>query len=188
MAFVKVSERTNDHVAVYSCLSADTRDTDGVFAGDICLVNNGDVEQYTGTQWIQTASGGAASVATSSDSVTAYGNYPTTDRLDIVLTTNVSTSDNTVLYTSNDVSMYNYHVIECTAGTVDVFVSVDGTNFLSVAASVELINDVTTGGGIKSIDIATADGAGILRGKFRKIRVLQKGTTASNIRGFHGVE
>ena len=121
-------------------------------------------------------------------SSSVYGNYPNTLRLDVPVTTNASAVENTVLYTSNDISSYNYHVFECTAGTVDFYVSVDGTNFSAVAASVEALNDVTTGGGIKIITLPTASGVAVLRGKFRKLRIIQDGTTISNVRGFHGVE
>ena len=97
-------------------------------------------------------------------------------------------ADNAVLYTSPDVSKYNYHIIENESGaTVDVFVSVDGTNYSTAAASVVLVDDVTTGGGIAVIEIAN-DKIGILRGKFRKIRVIQKGAgtaTAGGVRVAH---
>jgi hypothetical protein len=100
-------------------------------------------------------------------------------------------ADNAVLYTSLDVSKYNYHVIENESGaTVDVFVSVDGTNYSTAAASVVLVDDVTTGGGIAVIDIAD-NKIGILRGKYRKVRVIQKGAgtaVAAGVRVAHAVE
>jgi len=100
-------------------------------------------------------------------------------------------ADNAVLYTSLDVSKYNYHIIENESGaTVDVFVSVDGTNYSTAAASVVLVDDVTTGGGIAVIDIAD-NKIGVLRGKFRKVRVIQKGAgtaVISGVRVAHAVE
>ena len=92
------------------------------------------------------------------------------------------TNDNDVIYTSPDVSSYNQHVIECTAGTVDIQVSVDGTNFNTLQAAALLMDAtaVTT----YSLTIASTK-IGILSGKFRKIRVLQNGATASNCRGGH---
>ena len=100
-------------------------------------------------------------------------------------------ADNAVLYTSPDVSKFNYHIFDNTSGeTVDIWVSVDGTNYAATAASVELIDDVTTGGGIKVIEIATTK-TGILRGKFRNVRVIQKGAgepAAGEVIVAHGVE
>jgi len=94
------------------------------------------------------------------------------------------TNDNDVVYTSGDVSSYNQHVIEATAGTVDIQVSVDGTNWNTTPAAVLLHDDVTTGGGVLSASIASGK-VGILKGKYKKIRLLQNGATASNARGAH---
>ena len=109
----------------------------------------------------------------------------------IIGTSTVGSADNVVLYTSVDVSKYNYHVFDNTSGeTIDIYVSVDGTNFSTLAAAVELINDVTTGGGLKHIDLATTE-TGILRGKFAKVRVVQKGAgvpAAGEIKIAHGCE
>lgn len=117
-----------------------------------------------------------------------YGNDPATWYLE--WSGAAGTADNDVIYTSPDVSAYNYHIIENTSGeTMDIFVSVDGTNFTTAAASVELIDDVTTGGGVKSITIPTVKTA-ILKGKFKKIRVDQNGAgtpAAGEVRGAHGV-
>jgi hypothetical protein len=92
-------------------------------------------------------------------------------------------SDNDVIYTSPDVSGYNVHYIECTAGTIDVDVSLNGTNWIAAVAGVSL---VTTTPGTRVIDAASGVCLEI-RGKFKAIRVLQKGATASNARGAHGV-
>lgn len=109
----------------------------------------------------------------------------------ILGTSSAGAADNAVLYTSPDVSKFNYHIIDNRSGeTVDVFVSVDGTNYSTTAASLELINDVTAGGPTKNIDLATTE-TGILRGKFRNIRIDQKGAgtpAAGEIVVAHGVE
>lgn len=116
------------------------------------------------------------------------GNYPETWYLDI--TGLAGAADNAVLYTSSDVSAYNYHIIENESGVaIDVFVSVDGTNFSTAPASVELIDDVTTGGGIRVISIAD-NKVGVLKGKFKKIRIDQAAAgsvAAGSVRGGHGV-
>ena len=45
------------------------------------------------------------------------------------------TADNNVLYTSVDVSKFNYHIFDNTSGeSVDIWVSVDGTNYAATAA------------------------------------------------------
>ena len=91
------------------------------------------------------------------------------------------TADNGVVYESGDISVYNYHIIDNGSGeAIDVYVSVDGTNYATTAASLELINDVVTGGGLRNIDLATTE-TGILRGKFKKIKVLMKGDAADDI-------
>lgn len=95
-------------------------------------------------------------------------------------------ADNAVIYQSGDVSMYNYHTIEVTGtDAADVFVSVDGTNFVG-PVGVRLHDDLTTGGGIDVITIPTGD-IGILRGKYKAIKVQQDGATDANCRGAHGV-
>lgn len=47
--------------------------------------------------------------------------------------TAANTTDNTVIYTSHDISQFNWHELEIatapTGGAVDAFVSLDGTNF-----------------------------------------------------------
>ena len=109
----------------------------------------------------------------------------------ILGTSAAGAADNAVLYTSPDVSKFNYHIIDNRSGeSVDVWVSIDGTNYSQTAASVRLIDDVTTGDGINVIDIATTK-TGILRGKFRNVRIIQKGAgnpAAGEIVIAHGVE
>lgn len=92
-------------------------------------------------------------------------------------------NDNDVIYTSPDVSGYNAHYIECTAGTVDVDVTFNGVNWIQAVAGVSL---VTTTPGTRVVSAASGTAIEI-RGKFRKIRVLQNGAVASNARGTHGV-
>lgn len=92
-------------------------------------------------------------------------------------------ADNAVIYLSPDVSAYNVHYIEATAGTIDVDVSLDGTNWIAAVAAVSLVTTTPT---TRVVEAA----AGVcleLRGKFKAIRVLQKGAVASNARGAHGV-
>lgn len=117
------------------------------------------------------------------------GNYPNTWWLDI--TSVAGTADDDVLYTSTDITSYDRHIIENESGNaVDVYVSVDGTNYSTAAVSAYLIDDVTTGGGIKSITIPD-NKVGIIEGKFKKLRILQIGAgtpSAGTVRGGHYVE
>jgi len=93
-------------------------------------------------------------------------------------------ADNAIIYTSGDVSGFNYHTISVT-GTdpADIEVTADGTTW-RVAATL-LVDDVTTGGGIKVITIPTGK-MGILQGIFKQIRVRQDGATDADAFGNHG--
>jgi len=94
-------------------------------------------------------------------------------------------ADNAVIYTSGDVSRFNYHTIAVTGTSPsDVEVTLDGTTWHVVATV--LADDVTTGGGIAVITIPTGK-LGILRGKFKQIRVLEDGATDSDAFGAHGI-
>lgn len=95
--------------------------------------------------------------------------------------------DDAVLFTSkeNDINASNIHYIETVAGTADVFVSLDGTNFNVTPVAVLLADDVTTGGGVKVTEIA-AGKIGILTGAFKAFKVQQKGAVATTVRVTHG--
>lgn len=100
-------------------------------------------------------------------------------------TGSIGTNDNDVVYTSRDVSDYNLHVIECTDGTVDIDISTDGTNFTSAVAvrNVKGANSTTFVVDAIAASVPVVE----LRGRFKTIRVLQKGATASNARGSHAM-
>ena len=98
-------------------------------------------------------------------------------------------ADNAVIYTSGDVSMYNYHTIfnNDNDETVDVHVSVDGTNFFGPVA-VQILDEVTD----VLPEIAVGIGkVGVLKGKFKAIKVLQVTAGAIGVGlvyGAHSVE
>ena len=97
-------------------------------------------------------------------------------------------ADNAVLYTSTDVSMYNYHAIEnfaTSSAAMDVYVSLDGTNFNATAVSTRLMDDVTTGDGINVITIPVGK-IGVFNFKVAKIQILQDGAGAADGRILHG--
>jgi len=113
-----------------------------------------------------------------------YGNYPTTWYLDWAGT--AGASDNDVIYTSSDVSVYNYHIFHVTGtDAADVEISADGSVWSS-AVAVSLLDDVTMGGEISVISIPTGK-IGVLKGKFKKIRIKQNGATDANAFGAHSV-
>ena len=116
-----------------------------------------------------------------SGSVTSYGNYPNTLYVDA--SGSAGTNDNDVVYTANDVSMYNTHYVECTAGTVDVDVSIDGTNWIAAVVG----RNIATTGVFTQVNEAASGVCLEIIGKYRKLRVNQKGATASNARIAHTV-
>jgi hypothetical protein len=93
-------------------------------------------------------------------------------------------ADNALIYTSGNVSEFNYHTISVTGtDAADVEVTVDGSTWNIV--STLLADDVTTGGGVKVITIPTGK-LGILHGQFKQIRVRQDGATDADAFGSHG--
>lgn len=94
------------------------------------------------------------------------------------------TNDNDIIYTSPDVSAFNEIAIECIAGTVDLEVSLDGTNFNATPPAVLLAD--ATAVGTYSLTIANGK-IGILRMHVKKFRIRQNGATAANARGLIGM-
>lgn len=104
-------------------------------------------------------------MAAGTQSVGDYGNG--------TVYTNSSTADNDVLIQTNDVLRHDTFMVMSTAGVVDVYVSLDGTNYSTAALSLQDFGATVS-------DPVTETAAGRVygfRGKFRKIRVLQKGAT-----------
>ena len=89
-------------------------------------------------------------------------------------------------YTSADVSMYNAHIVDVsalTATSVDVYASVDGTNFSGPLR----LTDLKTGA-LFATSALTATGIYKLDGKYKKIRLDQVGANAATVRYSHGWE
>ena len=146
----------------------------------------------TTVEEIRVTDSGYPIVQASSGSQWSYGTWPSNYYLTGSASTTTQT-DNAVVYTSGDVSSYNIHVIENTSATdpVDVYISIDGTNFLASASAVRLHDATTSGTYVVTIpagDVGILDGngSGI---KVKKIKVLKDGATAENpsIRYAHGV-
>lgn len=91
-------------------------------------------------------------------------------------------SDNDLCYTSGDVSDFAVTVIEAVTGTVDLEVTLDGTYWNTTPPAV-LLHDATASG-TYSTTIA-AGKIGILKGRYKGVRVRQNGATAATIRGAH---
>lgn len=83
-------------------------------------------------------------------------------------------NDNDVVLETDDVSRYSAFMLMTTAGAVDVFVSLDGTNFATAALSLVDMGAVTT----TPVIVTAAARIYGFRGIFKKIRVLQNGATA----------
>jgi len=105
-----------------------------------------------------------------------------------VMTTGGSTTDgdNGVTYTSGDVSRFNYHAVEAITVAQDVYVSLDGTNFIATPVYLDDMNQASKDVVFNAIP---AGEFGVIRGKFKAIKVLQAGAgAASSCRVLHGVE
>ncbi len=84
------------------------------------------------------------------------------------------TNNNDTVIQTNDVQRYNAFIIVTTTGAVDVFVSLDGTNY-----STEPLSLVDFGATTQDPVLVTSAGRVYgFRGKFKYIRILQNGATA----------
>ena len=99
----------------------------------------------------------------------------------VLKTGTAGNADNAVIYTSGDVTDYDVHYIECTAGTVSWDVSLDGTNWIADCAGSSL---KATASATWVVTVAATNAVRV-PGVFAKIRVLQSGGTASNARIVH---
>lgn len=85
-------------------------------------------------------------------------------------------NDNDILFTTGDLARFDACVLMSTAGTVDVYASLDGTNFSTAALSLE-------DKGSTSLDPVLQAAPNRIYGfvgKFAFIRVLQVGATAAS--------
>lgn len=83
-------------------------------------------------------------------------------------------NDNDVVFQTGDVTAYDEYQLHSTAGAMDVFVTLDGTNYTT--APLSLIDQ-----GATTNDPVIVTSAGTLfgfYGTFAKVRVLQNGATA----------
>lgn len=86
------------------------------------------------------------------------------------------TNDNDVLFTTGNVEKHSMFTLLSTTGAVDVFVSLDGTNFSTAALALEDAGATANG---TYVVVTTALRVAKFTGKYRVIRVLQNGGTAA---------
>jgi len=91
----------------------------------------------------------------------------------VIRYTNSSTANDDILIQTDDVSRYDTFMLMSTAGTVDVFVSLDGTNYAT--APLSLVDQGATTS--DPVVVTAALRCYGFRGKFRKIRIMQNGAT-----------
>lgn len=84
------------------------------------------------------------------------------------------TADNEVVLQSNDVLQYGEFTLMSTAGAMDVFVSLDGTNYATAALSLIDCGATTTDPVIETAAARVYQ----FFGAFSAVRVLQKGAVA----------
>lgn len=91
----------------------------------------------------------------------------------VVIYTNTSTEDNEVAIQTEDVSAYDTFMLMSATGTVDVYASLDGTNYATAALSLQDMGATTS----DPVVVTAAARIYGFRGKFRKLRVLEAGAT-----------
>lgn len=101
----------------------------------------------------------------------------------VTVTGTAGTNDNDVVYTSIDISEYSRHYVESTAGTIDVDVSLDGTNWIAAVVG----RNIVTTGVFTQVGEAASGICLEINGVYKKLRVNQKGASASNARISHGI-
>jgi hypothetical protein len=88
-------------------------------------------------------------------------------------TAGTGVNDNDVVIQTNDTSRYDEFMLQSTAGAMDVFVSLDGTNYSTAALSILDLGATTS----DPVVVTAANRTYAFFGTFRKIRVLQNGAT-----------
>lgn len=88
-------------------------------------------------------------------------------------TAGVGVNDNDVVIQTGDVSQYREFQLMSTAGAMDVFVSLDGTNYTTAALSLVDWGATTT----SPVVVTAANRLYAFYGAFNFVRVLQNGAT-----------
>jgi len=93
-------------------------------------------------------------------------------------------ADNAVIYDSFDVSMFNFHIVECIAGTVDLLPAFDGVNFTGAQPRLLLMDSDPVAAGAWSLTVASGKIAAFPF-KIKRFQILQNGGVASNAKIIH---
>jgi hypothetical protein len=88
--------------------------------------------------------------------------------------TGTGTNDNDVVIQTNSVDQFDAFCLFSTAGAMDVFVSLDGTNYATEALSLQDFGAVDN----NPVVVTAASRIYCFVGKFKTLRVLQNGATA----------
>ena len=95
----------------------------------------------------------------------------------VVYTGGAATADNDVILELDVTNVYEI-LFGCTAGTVDVLASIDGTNFLATPLTVFDFGAVGTDSQLTVANECAAGHVCGIKGAFSTLRFLQKGATA----------
>ena len=99
--------------------------------------------------------------------------------------TAANATDNTVVYTSGDISQFNIHTIEGVTANADVFVSLDGTTFTT--NPIYLRDLYAASPDANYTPTVAANKVYMLVGKFKKIKIQNAGAAASTVKVLHGI-
>lgn len=90
------------------------------------------------------------------------------------LKTGTGTNDNDQVILLDDAEAFDTFHVMSTAGAMDVFVSLDGTNYITAPLSITDQGATTS----SPVLVTAANRMYGFRGKYRKIKILQNGATA----------
>jgi hypothetical protein len=90
-----------------------------------------------------------------------------------LFTGGAGTNDNDVIYTTGDISEYDSFLLMSTAGAMDVFPTLDGTNYATAGIS---LTDMGASD-LSPVVVTAANRIYGFRGKFLGFKVLQNGAT-----------
>jgi hypothetical protein len=90
--------------------------------------------------------------------------------------TGTASADNATLFTTGDLAEYDACTIMSTAGAVDVFVTLDGSNWSTAALSLQDMGSTS----VEPVLVTAANRVYAFVGKYRAVRVLQNGATGAS--------
>lgn len=178
--------------AQYKGLSSDTKPNAEVGSTFVETDTKNKYEQRaTGSAgWVNTDIGGAASVGAKNTSEWAWPNTAPANYSG----TAANVNDNTVVFETDDVSMYNHHEFSIVtapgSAAVEVLVSHDGTNYETVPIQV-IDRSLVVGAAVQSLAQLTAIGNYYFDGQFAKWKLQNNGATtgaACSARGSSSVK